>query len=464
MFFRLFLSFMTIMVVTGIVGFFLFHTLHQAGLQTLRNGDTFGFENRFSKVILLSGEAAYKIYIHEGVDQYARYVAELNAFTKTHIRIIGPDNRTLLGEKLNDDFLPLVQQAKENYQNSVFREGRGQIRVAKQLTESYVLLGTHVMGPPPEFAGPPFQIINQFIKPFRERDLFRILVTFAVASAVCYLLARSLTAPVRKLRAITQRFADGDFSARVEQRLRGGGSELEDLGGDFNIMAERIEGLICSQKRLLRDISHELRSPLARLNVALELARTCDDTDKMAKLDIIEKESGRLNELIGQLLKLTELQDAGEPTVTESVNVTQLLQDIVEDAAFEASFYERSIRIISIETVTICGCEELLRRAIENVVRNAIRYTGGNNEVEVSLNLSGGNILISVRDHGEGVPEDELKNIFEPFYRTENARERGKGGSGLGLAIARQAVQLHKGQISGYNCNPGFMVVLSLPA
>jgi two-component system sensor histidine kinase CpxA len=454
---------MAIMVLTGIVGLFIFHTFHQTGLQNIRNEGRFGFERRFSKSILLSGEAAYKIYIHEGINEYTRYVRELNSFPETTINIVGPDNRTLLGEKLDESFLPLVNQARKDTKNSVVREDRGRIRVVKQLAESYVLVGTHFIGPPPDFAGPPILKPNRFLMPFRERDLFRILVTFAVASAVCYFLAKSLTAPVRKLRSITQRFADGEFSARVEKRLRGGGSELEDLGYDFNIMAERIEILISSQKRLLRDISHELRSPLARLNVALELARSCSGTEKSDKLNIIEKESGRLNELIGQLLKLTELQDAGARIFTEQVDLTQLVKDIVEDAAFEASFYNRTMRLISIESVTISGCSELLRRAIENVVRNAIRYTGDNNEVEVSLNRSGNNILISVRDHGDGVPENELQNIFEPFYRTESARERGKGGNGLGLAIARQAVQLHKGQINGYNHEPGFMVVLSLP-
>ncbi len=463
MFFRLFLSFMAIMVVTGVVGFFIFHTFHQAGLQNLRNGDIFALERRFSKALILSGEAAYKIYIHEGRDEYARYARELNSFEEITLLLVGPDNRTLLGEKLDDEYLHLVSQARENTQEPVIRNDRGRIKVAKHIAESYVLVGIHLIGPPPEFTGPPFPELNRFIKPFRERDLFRVLVTFAVASAVCYFLAKSLTAPVRKLRTITQRFADGEFSARVDKKLRGGGSELEDLGRDFNIMAERIEGLIDSQKRLLRDISHELRSPLARLNVALELARTSADTEQVEKLNIIEKESGRLNELIGQLLKLTELQHAGKPQFTASVDVTQLVQDIVEDAAFEASFYKSKIRIVSIESAIIPGCEELMRRAIENVIRNAIRYTGEDNEVEVRLNRDENCIRISVRDYGEGVPHDELQNIFEPFYRTENARERGKGGTGLGLAIAHQAVQLHKGQINAYNCKSGFMVVLSLP-
>lgn len=459
------------MVLTGVVGFFLMRTFHNVALSTFRNGAPFGLEERFSKIIVLSGEAAHKIYLHEGLAEYRRYVDELEEAAGTTMFIVGPDNRTLSGDTVDGMLLPLVNQARENHMDSVIRQDSNVLWVVKQIAESSVLVGAQPVGPPP---GLPPGFVNDGEMPFIARllmfikprgDILKTLVTFAVASAVCYFLARSLTAPVRELRAITQRVADGEFSARLEKKLRGGGSELEDLGNDFNIMAERIEKLIRSQKRLLRDISHELRSPLARLNVALELARSSDsDTDKCNKLDIIEKESGRLNELIGQLLTLTELESAGKKRFNESVNLSQLVTDIVDDAAFEASYYKRGVKIISIENATLFGCSELLGRAIENVVRNAVRYTDRDTDAEVSLNRQGNKVVVSVRDYGTGVPESALKNVFEPFYRIENARERGKGGSGLGLAIARQAVQLHNGQINGYNCEPGFMVVISLPA
>lgn len=473
MFFRLFISFMAIMVLTGVVGFFLMRTFHNVAFSSIRDGAPFYFEKRFAKIVVLSGEAAYKIYLHEGVTEYRRYVDELEEVTGTTMFIVGPDNRTLAGATVDGMLLPLVRQAREENRNSVILHDGNVLRVAKQIAESYILVGAQSMGPPMGSPpGPPPEFGNDSVMPFIARllmfikprgDILKTLVTFVVASAVCYLLARSLTAPVRQLRAITQRVADGEFSARLEKKLRGGGSELEDLGNDFNIMAERIEKLIRSQKRLLRDISHELRSPLARLNVALELARSCSDTEKLDKLDIIEKESGRLNELIGQLLTLTELESAGKHRFDESVNLSQLVTDIVDDAAFEASYYKRGVKIISIENTTISGCSELLGRAIENVVRNAVRYTEPDTDAEVSLNRRGDRVVISVRDYGAGVPKSELQNVFEPFYRIENARERGKGGSGLGLAIARQAVQLHNGQINGHNCEPGFIVVISLP-
>jgi signal transduction histidine kinase len=298
--------------------------------------------------------------------------------------------------------------------------------------------------------------------PLRDHVL-HLLAIIVVSGLFCYWLARYLTAPVTKLRAATQELARGNLRARVAPAFGNRRDELASLATDFDQMAEQIESLVNGQRRLLGDISHELRSPLARLNVALELARQRAGDDAATALQRIEREAETLNEMIGQLLALTRLENHTDAVEKTSFDLVQLVREIVDDADYEARNRNRSVRFESPQVCQILGNEQLLRRAIENVVRNAVQYTANETEVEVKLHC-GDQAVITVSDHGPGVPAETLDKLFRPFYRVDEARDRNSGGTGLGLAIAERAVRIHGGKVEAANvATGGLTVTLKLP-
>jgi two-component system sensor histidine kinase CpxA len=296
----------------------------------------------------------------------------------------------------------------------------------------------------------------------------RMAVALLFGGVICYILAWKLTAPIRRLRTTAQRLASGDLTARVGEARWNKGDEVADLGRDLDQMAERIEALIESQKRLVRDVSHELRSPLARFNVALGLARQHCSSAADTYFDRIELDAERLNELIGELLTLTLLESGAEQMTREHVELEFLVSKVARDAGFEAESRRKSVAVIASEPLSVKGNGELLRRAVENVVRNAVRYTREGNAVEIALRRvqeeGALSAVISVRDHGPGVPEDELTKLFLPFYRVAEARDRQSGGTGIGLAITERAVRLHSGTVIARNAaGGGLLIEIRLP-
>lgn len=285
------------------------------------------------------------------------------------------------------------------------------------------------------------------------------LLVLALIALLCYALAAYLTRPLRELRTAVERFGQGDLTARASESRS---DELGDLAAAFNRMADQIQRLLAAQRRLMFDISHELRSPLARLSVAVELARTNDISSP--SLDRIQKEADRLNALILELLEVTRLE--GEPSrlKLEPLRLDELIEELVEDCSIEAQASGCELALKSAAGVTVRGDRELLRRAIENVVRNAIRYAPKDSDIEISVEESGGSALVRVRDFGPGVPEDALARLCDAFYRVEQDRDRKSGGAGLGLSIARRAVELHKGSLRAANASPGLLVEVTLPA
>ena len=284
------------------------------------------------------------------------------------------------------------------------------------------------------------------------------LWVLGLAVLLCYALAYHLSSTVRQLQRSVDRFGHGDFSARAGSTR---GDELGQLARTFDQMADRIEGLLTSERRLLLDISHELRSPLARLSVAVELARS--DRDPSATLDRIQREADRLNELIGGLLEVTRAEVDPSSQHREPVQLNSLVSQVAEDCRIEATAKDCSLRVARLEEAELDGDAELLRRAVENVLRNAIRYAPSNTTIEMSLEHAPGGVAIAIRDQGPGVPEDALKHIFDPFYRVDTARVRSSGGAGLGLSIARRAVELHGGTLKARNAQPGLEVTIRLP-
>ncbi len=292
----------------------------------------------------------------------------------------------------------------------------------------------------------------------------RLALALVALGLIAAVLARRLTAPLRPLSAATRRLAAGDLAARVGEPLTRRRDEFGQLARDFDAMAGRLERLLEAQRRLLRDVSHELRSPLARLGVALELARTDDPAERDAALDRIALEAGRLDGLVGQLLTLSRLEAGAGGLQREPVALHHLMEGVVEDARYEAAGRDVGLEP-HLEPVTVTGDPRLLHAAVENVVRNAVAHTAPGTTVEVRLRAAEGRAVVTVADRGPGVPEEHLEDLFRPFFRVEAHRGRGPGGTGLGLAIAAAAVRAHGGSVRAANRPAGGLeVCIELPA
>jgi signal transduction histidine kinase len=285
------------------------------------------------------------------------------------------------------------------------------------------------------------------------------LLVVLIVMALCYALAYHLTSPLRSLQRAVERFGHGDLSTRAPERRH---DEVGELARSFNHMAEHLQTMVSAQQRLLQDISHELRSPLSRLSVAIELART--DEGAGTRLDRIQKEADRMNELIEQMLEVARLESNPAERKVEEVRLDELIGSLVDDCTIEAQVRGCSLKLETGAVVCVAGDRELLRRAIENVVRNAIRYAPSETKVEVALENGAGRARVKVRDYGPGVPDAALGRLFDPFYRVESDRNRESGGAGLGLSIARRAVELHQGSVRASNAEPGLLVEIELPA
>jgi two-component system sensor histidine kinase CpxA len=319
---------------------------------------------------------------------------------------------------------------------------------------------TLVMGMPP---GP-----RVFFGP-RGMPVRWLVIAVICSGLVCYFLSWYMTKPIVRLRAATRQLAAGNLTARSGAPATSRRDEVAGLMRDFDAMAERLETLVKAQSRLLNDISHELRSPLARLNVALGLARQRSDGESADMLDRIELEASRLNELISRILTLARLEDGERRVPQTPVPLDELVGSVAEDAEFEAQARHCHVHTVIPEgDWGVRGDASLLHSAAENVVRNAIRYTPERTSVEIELareeGANGPEAVLKVSDSGPGVPPASLEKLFEPFYRIDDARGRLTGGVGLGLAITERAVRFHGGRVSAYNRSEGGLrVEIRLP-
>jgi signal transduction histidine kinase len=299
---------------------------------------------------------------------------------------------------------------------------------------------------------------------------FAILaIALGVSAAVCFVLARYLVSPVDRLRIATRQMAAGDLNVRVQPELRRRQDDLGLLAADLDAMAERLRQLLEAKQQLLRDVSHELRSPLARLQLALSLARR-ERGEPERHLARIGSEADRLEQLIARTLKLVRLERPSHALEQRPVDVGELLRHIAADVAIEADDRGCHVQLDAAQALVVSGDPELLRSAFENVIRNAVRYSPSGASVAIKaqrerFEAAGEAVQVSVHDRGPGVPDKDLGLIFEPFYRVDAAREhRGAGGEGLGLAIAARAVALHGGRIVARNLEGGGLAVtVTLP-
>jgi len=300
---------------------------------------------------------------------------------------------------------------------------------------------------------------SPIIKMITERLWLRLLLALLISGAISYAVSRYLTRPLKQLQHASRALADGNLATRLTVAERGG-DETDELARDFNTMAQQLEEKIQAQKRLLNDVSHELRSPLARLRVALALAER-DPENSAEQLRRMELETQRLDELIGQLLSVPD-----RPTdMEDSLDVVGLLEQLCADAGFEWQDEDKHIAFDTrLEEAVVRTHGDLLKRALENVIRNAMQYTHAGTTVLVQLATEPAGYAVTVEDEGPGVPERDLKRVFEPFYRIDEARRRETGGFGLGLSIAQRAIQQHRGTILAQNTGRGLRIRISLPS
>ncbi|MCG9790424.1 envelope stress sensor histidine kinase CpxA [Vibrio mediterranei] len=308
------------------------------------------------------------------------------------------------------------------------------IKLANQ--DFYLYIGLRWTEPPPF-------LLRMFDKPFQL--LFAVM---AVSTPLLLWLAWALSQPARRLERAAKRVANGEF--KQDPELEKGTSEFKQAGSSFNQMVMAVNQMISGQQRLLSDISHELRSPLTRLRMATALAtRKQGESQELLRIDT---EAQRLEQMIGELLELSRMNTDSHVT-RESQPASSLWEEIFSDAEFEAEQVGKTLRFTNIPDVTVTGNPKLLMSAIENIVRNAIRY--GTTTIDITLSTHKETLLITVEDDGPGVPDDELKDIFRPFYRVSTARDRDSGGTGLGLAITQSAILQHSGQITASRSHLG---------
>jgi signal transduction histidine kinase len=416
-----------------------------------------------NQALTLYGHAALEVFERDGGAALREFEGRLRQSTGIGLWLFEDANPMLSNSVVSPSMRDIVAGVLQTGRVQAL-SGGGRYLIAMPLSRkdghTYIIAGDW-----PSF---PFRQRRPWV-PFTRDFGLRLAVSLIIGGVICYGLAWHLTAPIRRLRKATHQLAAGDLTSRVGKDIGKRRDEIADLGREFDRMAERIEALMSAQQRLVRDISHELRSPLARLNVALELARRgCETADAAEPLDRIEREAERLNDLIGQLLTLTLLESGADRMDTASVEFSGLIRKIAADADFEARNSGRSVKIASSEEIPITGSEELLRRAVENVIRNAVRHTAEGTEVEITVlrrqGDAGAHAILRVRDHGPGVPEEALGRLFQPFYRVTDARERLTGGTGIGLAITERAVHLHNGSVRASNDPAGGLTVeIALP-
>ncbi|MGA7461043.1 MAG: ATP-binding protein [Candidatus Korobacteraceae bacterium] len=304
--------------------------------------------------------------------------------------------------------------------------------------------------------------------PLRERipgDLLWTLKLGTIFSAImCLVIAHYLTKPIERLRDATHELARGNLDIRAGENLGNRHDEIAELVRDFDIMAGELRNQIQSERNLLSGVSHELRSPIARIRLALALARDASDEERTEMLNRIEQDTIQLDSMLEQILAVARLESGQQQPKFEHLALNEIIDDVLHDAKFEAAATGAEITYRPGAEIKVNGDPGLLRSAIENVVRNAIFYSGETGKIEVRLDKANAEAVVSVHDNGPGVPENALPLLFKPFYRVDDSRGTNTGGMGLGLAIVRNAVTMHGGSVSAKNVSPhGLEVELRLP-
>ena len=330
----------------------------------------------------------------------------------------------------------------------------------------------------PRHKRPPPTIINGIKIPNNFKYLFPavpLIVGIFVSFLFAAMLAWYFSKPIKQLRFAFESAASGNLDARVGSLMQSRRDELADLGSAFDVMVSRVGQLIQSQTHLMHQVSHELRSPLARLQIAIGLIKQQSTQVDIAhpisnkittSLNRIETESVRMDQLVGELLTLSRLESGMTALQKETIDLNDLLQDLVEDANFEGATNHVNVQFSGTTNIKIKAQPDLIQRAVDNVLRNAVKYSPAQSIVMVSATIDAAakQVVIHVADYGVGVNASELEAIFKPFYRASTKSASSVDGYGLGLAISKQIIEGHGGQISATNNgNAGLLVMIRLP-
>ncbi len=407
---------------------------------------------------MLAAEAA-RAYESGGPAGFTRFASSLAGDHKSQLFLLDEFNKDVLSRAISRETLRLASEAGKDQLVTKYIPLYERVAAYKFVSSSgrpYTLV-LYEHSAPLNLTG----VLLSAGIPFLLGLLF-------VVTVLCFWLAYHIAAPIHNIQSAARRVAQGDLSARVPHAVSLRRDELAALAMDFDSMVERIETLIRTQRNLLTSVSHELRSPLARLNVSLALMRKHAPQEAFDICERMERDIARIDALIEQLLTLSRLEAGLSLGERENVNFTLLVQEVVADGNFEAQSLGKSVSLESSSPVVLETADSLaLRSACENIVRNAIHFTRPGTEVNVALGIdnaaSSRHVFLTVRDQGPGVPKDALQNIFSPFFRI-NGPGRRKEGNGLGLAIALEAIRLHYGSITASNLNPeGLEISVRLP-
>lgn len=366
------------------------------------------------------------------------------------------------GEIIGENAAPeRVKQIAQNLMNDELSEG---IFKDDGIIVSHEILSTS--GTYYRLAAVTEKPISYFVQIPWAGLMIRIAFATFISGLICYLLSKYLTQPLRSLGNAAQSIATGKLSTRVGHLRGHHKDEIAVLSDEFDHMAEQLEQLVNSKERLLQDISHELRSPLARLQIAIELGYKKTKHLADSEFQRMELECTRLNYLIGEILEFARLDKSTTELNLSKIDMQDLLNEVIHDANYESG---KPLNRVQMGNMTPCSLlidRRLIHRAIENILRNSLHYTPETESIMVSLAVDKelNQVCIDVTDHGPGVPENQLEKIFSPFYRVDSSRAKKTGGYGLGLAIASRSVQLHHGSISAKNnAEGGLTVQIILP-
>jgi two-component system, OmpR family, sensor kinase len=395
---------------------------------------------------MFATEMAAATLRHGGVAALREWMEETGRVRRVRVFAVDAAGNDLLGRAVPEGALSRARELAAESGHT-----RAAQIVAAPGGESYLLFVPHTaLAPPP----PPLPVSPWML----------IVIGAATSLAVSAILAWYLARPIRSLRWAFDAAAGGRLETRVRPLMGRRRDEIADLGRDFDRMAQQLQKLVTAQRRLLHDVSHELRSPLARLQAAIGLVR--QSPQKLdGSLERIEREATRLSELVGEVLTLARLESVN-PAAAEPVELAEVVASVAEDARFEAQAAGRDVSFQGVGGAIVRGRAELLHRAVENVVRNAVKYTAPGSTVDIAMHLEVNppRAVVSVTDRGPGIAPEDLGRIFEPFYRTESDAG-GAQGFGLGLAIAQRAIEAHGGQIRAANIEGGGLrMEIALPS
>jgi two-component system OmpR family sensor kinase len=437
--FLLFLLAMTLIVGSSIATTF---TIASRENESLENQRRPSIAIQASEILGRGGVGALKTWLADNK----------NAIGDRDLFVVGPDGQDILGRRLPESATRRLEALNREPLPGNFRPSRVAPQIIAADGATYTVLSTPRR--PSVFGALSLPAIS-----------FTILCIALVVSALTsWWLAEHLTAPIRRIQAGARALASESLDVRVSAGLEERKDELAVLARDFDAMADQLRANRGATTQLLRDISHELRSPLARMRVALGLARQ-PPADLSRQLDRLEREIERLDAMISQVLKLAHLHGTDALQQRERFELGEVIEEVVRDANFEGAVKNCRIELQGTADIALLGSRELLRSAIENVLRNAVRYSPNDTRVLVRISRRAGNGLeILIGDHGPGVPAAELERIFEPFYRVAESRDRDSGGEGIGLAITSQVLKAHGGSAQAANAQSGGLEVrLRLP-